>query len=359
WVPPEEAVRRRQLRRREFIANLFSWQHSRKRLRQLAIFVALAVACVIAWVLVRQSLRHGPVSYGSLQVESEGVAGAHVYLDGVQTTVVTPGRLTEVTSGPHVVTVAKDGYVTKPPVRQVSVAGNDTATVKFELANVPYLGKVLLDVGLPGALTLYVDGQPYPVEDQHELQLPVGGHVFTPVRPGYLAVPAWRRVMVQRDETIRLEFKFQHRPDLGSLKVFCEPGRGMVYVNGACSGLAANGASIPVPAGSVEVMVVDNGWRMDPLRQIIQVLPGGRHELQCRAYPATTNMRPVALQARTVGANILLDGRWLPHVTPLPDLVLSPGDHFLNLHYQGRWMAEADRRINLDDATSRQLSLDF
>jgi hypothetical protein len=359
WVPPEEAAKRRQLRRREFISNLFTWQHSRKRMKQLGIVAALLVAGIIAWILVRQSLRHGPMRYGGLMVQSEGIAGAQIYLDGqLMPSQVTPARLLDVPVGAHVVVVAKEGFTTKPPVARVLVTSDEDAMVKFELANVPFLGRIALDANLPSDLTLYVDGQPCTLDDQRELLVPVGGHVFTPVRAGYLASPPWRRVMVQRGETVRLAFQFQPRPDLGTLKVSCTPPEGAVYVNGAYTGLEANGTAIFVPPGPAEVVVVNNGWRLDPLRQVIHILPGSRHELQCRAYPTDTT-RTTAILTRTAGANIILDGRWLPFVTPMPELPLSPGEHYLNLYHQGRWLAEDDRRLNPETPTSGQLPLEF
>lgn len=356
WIPAEEAARRRQHRRKEMLMSMFSGS-GRKVLRKWLIALAILVAIAIVGFALHKSFRYGPTRYGSIVVNSD-IERAAIWVDGRDTGFLTPRQIDNLTEGLHTVTVAKEGYIARPIATPVEVTPKETQTLYFELINIPILGKVAIEANVTGEFQLYIDGQLTPLDENRQLMIPVGYHVFTPVKEGYLCDPAWQRVLVTREETTRLTFTFNPDKDLGYLQIFNDAPYGYVYLNGRFTGLRADGSLIPVRADTYEVSVLRNGYRVEPLKQIINVLRGSRNRLTFRLAELKTDCR-LALRTTTPGARVVLNGEFLPHVTPVPDLAVSPGEHYLNLCVDGRWCQPEDFVVRAEPGATAPLSFDF
>lgn len=349
WLKPDEARRRKQSRRREFWHTLWRGGHTPLRWRRYAVGLAIGLALLLAVAVTIYALSRRPARYGAVAVDSS-IPGALIYVDGVATEYITPHEIPGVPEGRRVLSVARDGFVGRPAAMAVQVTAHGVATARFELVGLPSLGSVQIDTNLQVAFKLFVDGLPTVLDDQRQALIPVGYHVLTPVCAGYLATPAYRRVLVAREQPLRLEFQFTAVRDLGYLEVLPDPAAAgqYVYLDGKFSGFPAAGGPIPLKPGSYEVEIPRNGWQCDPMRQVVAILPERTHVLHFRVTPLAKG-RTVKITAREPGTNVILDGEWLPWVTPLADLALSPGDHFINLHRDGKFLAAHD--LKLDPAT--------
>lgn len=356
WIAPEEASRRKVWRRKEFLRNLFFGQ-GRRRLKKWGIAVAILAASLVTSYAVWRSVRHGPTQYGAVVVQTE-IPGAQIYIDGVATDSLTPHRVPDLSEGPHSITVFKDGYVAKPPTCQLTIVGNQEKLAKFELSSIPVLGKVVIETSLTVDFQLYIDGFLYPLDDKRQAMIPVGYHVFSVVKPGYLAKPSSRRLLVTHDEVCRAAFEFVPENSLGYLKITREASEGYVYLNGAFTGFRTNEVCIPLRSGTYEVTVHQNGRQYFPAKQDVDILPGKTHTLSFESQPVERSQR-ITLRTDTPGANIVLDGEWLPFVTPCADLALSPGPHYLNLVRDGRLYNENDILVAPERKDDTSLTYDF
>jgi len=360
WVPAEEAARRKQMRRKEFIRNLFS-ASGRKRLRKYGIGAALTVALlVVVYILARGVSRAPGLSgFGSVIVQTD-IPNAQIYIDGDLKDGVTPRQINNIPEGVRTFVVVKEGYVSKPPVKAVQVSVKKLQTVSFELTSIPYLGKVMVEVkDLQGEFQLLVDGFVCPMDVNRQVMVPIGFHVFTVVKSGYLADPPYVRTHVTRDDITHLEFRLTPEKDLGALEISGGAPYGYIYIDGKFTGMRANDACITMRAGTYEISVRQNGYRADPLKQVVDVQPNGRNRLVFSLKPVAEETT-VAVQTTTPGANIFLDGEFLPYVTPMPDLALSPGEHFLNLYRDGKWYQPEDLTIiGTTENTDQRLDYDF
>lgn len=348
WVTPAEARRRQRLRRQRVWSGFLKGERISGQTRRNILTGCLLLCAALALAAGAVLLSRGPARYGSLMVESDP-PGARIYIDGEAHGDTTPQVVGNLREGHHVIVIAREGFISKPPVLSVNVTPGTVAQARFQLTSVPLLGRVTLAANLTDKVVLYMDALPCPLDTQLAAAVPVGYHVFTPVCTGFLAEPAYRRVLVDKAPSLTLTFEFTRQKEHGGLEVIPDSDTGAgryIYLDGRFTGFPVVASSaLPVRPGKHEVRIPANGSRTIPARQTVTVVAGRTCLASFKIVPAAQD-HPVRLTTRTPGAAVILDGTWLNHLTPMAELQLSAGDHFVNLCRDGRFYAEQDVALN-------------
>lgn len=357
WVTPEEAERRQNRRR----SQKSSRRRSKKRRSLLLQWVVNGGMALFAAAVFLALLKFNPIKRnippGAIRVTSD-VPGATIYINGTEKQgFFTPDTLGDIPRGGYFVAVYKEGYTAWPPMQRVVVEANKIAAAEFSLKSAGLLGKVAVETNLRD-FRIYVDGIETPAPAGGILDIPAGYHVIGVVKPGYLAVPQFQRVFVKESGVLRLYFEFQSSDNIGYLQINSNRSRGYVFLDNRLSGIKANGRPFPVAEGLYEIRVCENGFQSLPEVELLRVVPGDTHSLSFQLRPETTQ-DTLQILTPVPGAGIILNGQWMPYVTPLTDLVISEGHHFLNLAREGKFYAEQEIPLNLNRLSDKKIVLNF
>ena len=143
----------------------------------------------------------GGTSSGSVTVTSTP-SGARIFLDGADTTRVTPYTLTSVPAGNHNVYVTLSGYAT-PTTQVVPVVNGQTATADFTL--VQETGSVTV-TSTPSGAKIFLDGTDTSHVTPYTLtNVAVGTHTLYVTLNGYIT-PATQTKAVTRDTITTFDF---------------------------------------------------------------------------------------------------------------------------------------------------------
>jgi hypothetical protein len=367
WLTPEEAELRAKGRRKEFVGAITRGgrlPRSRHDLPKRLVYALLGAMTLVALTAVALSLLKAQPRLGNLEVLSDP-PGARVWVDGADTGKATPCQLTGLREGLHVVVVTRPGFEARPPVQAAQVQAQQGTAIKFDLASNVQLATAKITANLePDAYTLYVDGYRTELPETGELSLPVGYHVLTPVKKGHSAQPRFRRIFVQPDKkAVAAEFEFTPtNAPLGLITTPASPLAGYLYVNGQFTGLRGGGGAWPVPPGEHRVQMPGRELLAAPGELKVAVAAGGTAPPQVPGFGferALLLTARVGVRTPAPGAGIVLDGEWLPHVTPLPDLELTPGQHYLNLYRDGQWLAAEDVPFVAEAGKPQELTFEF
>lgn len=354
WLTPEEAERRQQVRRKKKSSSRHR-KYQKKRIRQIIVNSSvIGLAAIVLLVLYKFNPTKS-AEYGSIIVHCD-VPGSRIYLDGLELHAFTPDTLTRITPGKHYVSVYKEGFTTLPPMALVSVAANRSAAVHFSLKNAGFMGKVLIESNLSN-FDLYMDGLPYKMI-QSSVEVPIGYHVFSAVKSGYIASPTHHRILVERDGAKQVRFQFNPEEEIGYLQISSNRQNEYIYLDDKFTGLKAIGKPFVVRAGTYEVSVRENGFVNHPVNKTINLLPGEKKMIVFRSEPVEENQN-INIFTETPGAVIIIDGAWTPFVTPAQGLALSPGSHFINLMRGDNLYAPKDVLLDVAKLKGDDIRFDF
>ncbi|RMG67712.1 MAG: PEGA domain-containing protein [Calditrichaeota bacterium] len=355
WLTPEEAEKRRGRKRTRRTSSRRKMRRRRKLLTWGINVGMVLFALMVAAALYRYNPRH-PSSYGSLVVKST-LPGAVIYLDGKELQKFTPDTLGRIAAGDHFLTVYRDGFATFPPVIRVSVQPKKIQEVSFELKNVARMGRVVVETN-QGPVQVYVDGLPYQLQDG-SLVVPVGYHVITPVKKGFLADPPYRRILVEEKVARVVSFQMIPSENIAYLRISSNRVKANVFLDDRFSGMKASGQLIPVEAGTYQIRVKEAGFKSDPSFEIVGLEPGQTQEVVFYLSPETPG-DTLHLFTENPGANIILDGELLPYVTPLPDLLVTRDVHFLNfMREEQLYQPDHDMLLDMANLRDKTIELDF
>jgi len=354
WLTPDEVHRRDNSRRSKKSS---SRRKSRKRKQIIKVGINIGVV-VIAAVVMMAILKFGlttKTEFGALYVSSD-VTGAQIYLDGIQMKKFTPDTIFRIEPGKHFVSIYKPGFSSWPPMGAISVKANRTVSINFELRNSIILGKVI--IGSENAsFDLYMDGIHCKVESG-SVDVPIGYHVFTAVKEGYITQPAFYRVLVKEKTPQEINFNFKKGEELGYLQISTVRESEYVYIDQSFTGVKANGETISIPAGTYEITVRENGYICEPESRIVEVSPGGKQLIVFNSRSAKKS-ESIRIATKKPGAILILNGKWLPFVTPLRDFEISEGTHYLNLMRGEKLFSEKDIAVDLTKIKNNEIYFDF
>lgn len=356
WLAPEDAEKRGG-RRRTRKTSSRRRRRNRRKILQWAVNIGIVVVGFGAFMLV---MKYRPVQKARLgsMVISTDVPGAQIYINGTERPgLFTPDTVSNLAKGNYFISVYKEGFSSWPPMQRVTVEADEQVAAEFTLKTAGRFGQVSVESNLRD-FRLYVDGVSLQGDPQKPLQIPAGFHVFTGVREGYLANPLNQRVLVPENKVTRLRINFEKQEEVGHLRVSSNRPSAFVYLDNQFTGLAANGKSFPVAPGLYEVRICENGYGSFPESKLLRVEPGEHYTVSLH-MKEEDHVDTLAVITPQPGASIIVDGRWTPFVTPMTELVLSEGLHFLNLQRDGRLLAEKDVPVEVNKLENKQLTLNF
>lgn len=355
WLKAEEAEERKNRRRS-------SKSPSRSRQRQFRLvgkWLLNALLLVVGVGTLMFLLRYNPVQEvktGKLAISSD-MPGARIYFNGAEKQMMTPDTLMDLPAGrSYFVTVYRPGFTVWPPIQRVTVEANKTIAVDFELKSAGLLGKINITAN-SNDFQLFVDGLPM-AASTGEFEIPQGYHIISAIKPGYLTTPIRRQIVVKEGETISVDFQFAKRDDLGNLSVSSNQSTAFLYLDNRLTGIKANGRPIPVPAGVYEVRLRENGYKSHPPLEIVTIKPGETRHLSFHLQPSAL-VDTLDIQTRQEGLTIVLNGKLTPLVTPFSRLILSEGDHYLNLIHQNTMMSATDFAVNAASLPENNFTIEF
>ncbi len=325
WITPEEAEQRKQRRRSRKPMSRRAARKKRKMI-QLAINASIVLIALFVFLYFYKFYPARGKAVGKMIVQSD-IAGARIFVDGIETQYFTPDTIPQIKAGVHYVSIYKEGFAIWPPIARVAVSKGKISRVSFKLKNAAVMGRVTIQSNVPDYL-VYVDGIPQPTH-QNSFQLPVGYHTIMVVKKGYRSKPNYRRTLITANTQQTLDFYLEPVEEMASLQVFSTHRDAAVYINGKYTGYIANGAPIYLPPGVYDVTIRKNGYTPFPETETLGLVDGDREMLNFQLREVTT-FHNIRILTRQPGATIFLDGKQLPFVTPLLELPVSEGDHFIN-----------------------------
>lgn len=357
WLTPEEAEQRQERRRSK---KKSSGRRARRRNSLILKWLINGGIVIFALAVFMYMLRFNPVKesrMGAIAIKTD-VPGAMVYLNGTEKQgFFSPDTLDDLSVGAHFVSIYKDGYSAWPPMQRVTVEANKVTVAEFVLKNAGVLGKISVESNV-NDFQLYVDGIAAPPGANKIFEVPAGYHVITAVKQGYVVNPLHHRVLIKENETTRLSFQFEKSDKIGYLNVKSNKSTAYVFIDNVLTGIKANNKPFPVPEGVYEVRVCENGFRSIPETELITVVPGKTRTLNFHMQAETAYDTMQIITAKP-GAGIIVDGQWMPYVTPISELALSEGIHYLNLMRDDQFYSEKEVPLVLNNQVRRRFEVNF
>jgi hypothetical protein len=357
WLTPEEAEKRQSRRRNK---KKSPGRRVKRQKRIILKWVINGSMALFALMVFMYLLRFNPIkqqTLGSLMIKSD-VPGARVYLNGTKKRgFFTPDTLKDLSAGAHFISIYKEGYSAWPPMQRITVKAGKITVTEFKLKSSGVLGTVAIKANI-NDFQLYVDGIAVPPGENNIIEIPAGYRVLTAVKQGYIVNPPHHRILVKENDTTQLNFHFEKQDDIGYLQISSNSSTSYVFVDNVLTGIKANAGMFPVKEGIYEVRICENGYRSIPEVELITVIPGQTHAI---SFHMNQEMACDTMQVITPnpGAGIIVDGQWMPYVTPVTELVLSEGIHYLNLMRDDRFYSDKEIALTLNNLTRRNFIVDF
>ena len=355
WLPPEEAEQRKNRRRSSAKSASRQRQRHFRIARQWALNLGIVAVGLSVFLYLLQYRPATAAKLGSITVATD-VPGAQVFFNGTEKQLFTPVTLNDLPAGKnYFISVYKDGFTTWPPMQRITVDANETEAVEFSLKNSASMGKVMVESN-EDDYQLFVDGLPYR-KTTDIIEIPTGYRIISVVKPGYAASPSYHRVVVNGEGVQRLAYEFSSMEDHGLIEVSSNQSSPYIYVDEKMVGLKANSPAFPIKPGIYEVRVRENGFRAHPPSEMVNIKPGEKISLSFHMQPEA--MDTVQIVSAEPGASIMINGQWVPYVTPVSDFLLSKGDHYVNLMREGQLMRDKDIHVDVAVSDDNMIWLDW
>ena len=92
--------------------------------------------------------------------------------------------------------------------------------------------------------------------------------------------------------------------------------------------------------------------------ELVRISPGEKKALSFNLQPESVQ-DTVQIITKNPGAGIIIDGHWQPFITPVLDLALSEGVHFLNLMRDHQLYSEKEVQLDVEKLEDKVIVLDF
>lgn len=357
WLMPEEAEKRQGRRRSKKKSSGRRTQRRKRTLLKWAINLSIILVALVVFIYL---FRFNPVyqqNLGSIVIKSD-VPGARLYLNGTEKQgFFTSDTLQDLNAGAHFIAIYKEGYSSWPPMQRITVEAGKITVAEFKLKSSGVLGRIAVKANFDD-FQLYVDGIAVLPREGNIIEIPAGYRVFTAVKKGYLATPPNYRILVKENDTTYLNFHFEKRDDLGYLQIRSNTPTAYVFLDNTLTGVKANAGAFAVKEGVYEVRICENGYRSIPESELVKIIPGYTRfvSFHMEQESASDTMQIITPDP---GAGIIIDGHWMSLVTPINELVLSEGIHYLNLIREDRLYSEKEVPLTLNNLTRRSFTVNF
>lgn len=357
WLPEEEAEKRKERRRSSSNKGKKSKKDKTSYLPWIINVAVFGLAGFLFLFLLRYNPIKSTVGVGSMEVKTD-VPGARVFLNGVEKKQQTPADIKGLTAGgTYYVSVYKEGFSSWPPMQKI-IPDNDKATpVKFELKNSSLLGNLKVGVN-ESDFKLFVDGIRIEHSSGKSLSLPAGYHVISVVKDGFIATPSYQRILVTPDSTSSVSFNLKTFDDIGYLEVSSNKSNGFIFIDNQFTGKRPNSGRIPLKPGLHEIRLCGNGIAALPQTERVRIESGNVSKLDFSQRTAEKGDTLDIVQA-PAGAVVVLNGEVTPYVTPVTEILLSPGQHFLNLMADNKLLSSSAILVEAGKPDKNRIQLEF
>lgn len=178
-----------------------------------------------------------PISRVGSVLVSANIEGADILLDGAPTGFKTDFELDNIPVGVHTISVSKPGYSVSPPSRRIEVVENRTTKASFFLEErvEQRYGTIAVSSNVKGA-AIFLDGKATGQTTDATLRnIPVGQHIVSLSKPGYVCLPSSLKVEVSWDKLVMVSFELIRQ--FGRIKVQTSPVQGPIYIDGQLKGI--------------------------------------------------------------------------------------------------------------------------
>lgn len=356
WLMPEEARQRAQRRRSKKSSSYHRRSRNRKMIQWFLNAGMIIVAGGVFLFLLRYNNIGGGNASGAIYVKTD-IPGARVFINAAETMQYqAPDTIASLNPGAYFVSVYKDGFTAWPPMQRVTVTAGDLSLAEFTLKNAGSLGKIHIESNEPD-FKLFVDGILCPPTEAGNYDVPAGYRVISAIKEGFIGAPVNQRVLVPANGMITLKFTFENDAEFGYLEVTSNHSSAYVFLNNSFFGMKAN-TRFPVKTGVYEVRLCQNGYHALPPVELVRITAGEIEKLSFHMKPETLQ-DTLQIITKTPGANIIIDGAMQPFVTPVLDLILSEGVHYLNLMRDGRFYSENEIKVDVVKLEDTHIVVDF
>ena len=279
------------------------------------------------------TLNQTPPDTGSIAVTSTP-SGAKIFLDGADTTKVTPFTLLNIPVGNHAVYVTLSGYDTPAPVTK-AVTKNAETPFAFTLNQTPPDTGSISVTSTPSGAKIFLDGaDTTKVTPFTLLNIPVGNHAVYVTLSGY-DTPAPVTKAVTKNTVTPFAFTLnQTPPDTGSISVTSTPSGAKIFLDGADTAKVTPFTLLNIPVGNHAVYVTLSGYDTPaPVTKAVTKNAVTTFAIHPDADPS--GYREHSVTSTPSGAKIFLDGADTTKVTPFTLLNIPVGNHAVYVTLSG------------------------
>jgi|GEM_PF-6661948 len=357
WLPEEEAEKRRERRRSSSNKGRQSKKDKKPYLPWIINIAVFGLAGFLFLFLLRYNPIKSTVGVGSMVVKTD-VPGARVFLNGVENKQQTPATIKSLTAGgTYYISVYKEGFSSWPPMQKIILDGEKETPVQFELKNSALLGGLQVGVN-ESDYKLFVDGIRVRHSTGEKLSLPAGYHVVSVVKDGFISTPSFQRILVSPDSTSSVNFNLQAFDEIGYLEISSNTSSGFVFIDNQFTGIRPNGGKIPLKPGLHEIRICGNGIVATPQTEIVRIENGKVSRLDF-SQQASEMVDTLDILQAPPGAVVVLNGEVSPFITPVTEILLSPGPHFVNLMADNKMLSPSAVLVEAGKPDKNRIQLEF
>ncbi len=269
-------------------------------------------------------------------------ADARVDLHGSWVPVKLAGRYL-LRPGRYSVELSATGY--EPRTAELAVGDARSQDFRYELRKLP--GKVLIRAKPPVPVRVAVDGKETAAGPDGSYSVAAGAHSLTVMAKRYQDFTSMVEV---EGREVRQTVVAELKPDWADVAVTTQPDGAAILVAGEALGTTP--ATVPVPAGGVELELRKDGYK--PWRQTLAVSAGEKIELPLVRLQETDGL--LAVVTNPAGAAVTIDGRYRG-TTPLDAEIAPGGAHDVIVTRPG--YETVRRRVTVERRAAASLRLDL
>ena len=221
---------------------------------------------------------------GSIFVNS-APPGADIILDHVPTGKTTPDTIFNVAVGDHIVSVVLEGYLSFPDSMPITVNENQTSTAEFDLMQMK--GSIYVNSDPPGADIILDHVFTSKTTPDMIFNVPVGDHVVSVIKEGYVSSPDSLVVVVTQDEVSTAEFILLNTL-YGSLKVSSNVDGAVICVDKQpTTEVTPHVFFNNIPVGTRMISIFKEGYSNEnPTKEVVNIATKDTAELYFTLSPA-------------------------------------------------------------------------
>lgn len=289
--------------------------------RRILITLAVLGGAAVIWLTAAYDT--SDVQEKAYVLVASNEAKGQLYIDKVLAAGFKEGQAYSITPGEHEIALLREGYSSKPKYQTITVAKNDTASLRFILKKKVFGASGLARITAPyDDAGVIVNGEFHgTLEKTRLLILPEGNYTVVLEKPGYAAHPPQQTFSLNTGDTVDISFTLsplkntraarsgRGKIESGLLEVRSNIKNADIYLDGQKTMFKTDYILQRIPLGSHIVRVEKKGYKVYPEEQVVRL---NRKEKKGTVdFTLTSQMRRITLKTIPVSGDIFVDGRRL------------------------------------------------